>query len=668
LLNTRLYEVTFADGTVRDYTANKIAEAIFAKVDEEGNKYLLLDAIIDHRHDKTAVHKANMWITSYNGNKQLRRTTQGWNLCVQWKDGSTSWETLANLKSSHLIQTAEYAIQKNIDSEPAFRWWVPHVLNERKRAISVVKTRYLKRNQKFGNEIPRTVEEALLIDKETNTTYWADAIEKEMQNNLVAFQLLEPGEKAPPGYTFIKCHMNFEVKMDFTRKARFVTGGHMTDPPVIMTYSSVVSRDSVRIGFILAALNDLELVAADIGNAHLQENTKEKIYAIAGPEFGEFQGRTMIIVRALYGLKSSGAAWHEHFANTLYDMNFKPSYANPDVWMRAAVKPNGFKYYEYIFIYIDDLLILSHQTKAIVKVLKHIYRLKVDEVGAPKTYLGAQVKQVHLPQDRTVLQWELSPKQYIEKALKNVAGRLSEIGQKLHPRKYANIPMRNGYRPELDYSPLLSPKAANFYQQLIGMLRWTVELGRIDIHLAVTLLSSYMMSPREGHLIEVLQIFFYLKYNATRTKIDHFPVNWDEAAFPKHDWSTFYADAKEELPPNMPEVRGNPVKINCFADVDHAGNRITRQSHTGIIIFVNCATVIWYSKAQNTIEYLTFGAEFVATRIAIELIIALRYKLRMFGAPIEEATNLFVDNQSVVLNTATPTSVLKKKHNTIAYH
>jgi hypothetical protein len=244
LLNTRLYEVTFADGTVRDYTANKIAEAIYAEVDDEGNKHLLLDAIIDHRRDKAAVHKANMWVTSYNGNKQLRRTTQGSKLCVQWKDGSTSWETLANLKSLHPIQTAEYSIQKNIDSEPAFRWWVPHILNERKRVISMVKTRYLKRNQKFGIEIPRNVEEALLFNKETNTT-------------------------------FIKCHMNFEVKMYFTRKARFVAGGHMTDPPVIITYSSVVSRGSVRIGFLLAALNDLELVAADIGNAYLQANTKE---------------------------------------------------------------------------------------------------------------------------------------------------------------------------------------------------------------------------------------------------------------------------------------------------------------------------------------------------------------------------------------------------------
>jgi hypothetical protein len=207
------------------------------------------------------------------------------------------------------------------------------VLNEHRRVISAVKTRYLKRNQKFGIDIPRFVEEVLAIDKETNTTYWADAIENEMRNNRIAFHFLEPGEKAPPGYTFIKCHMNFELKMDFTRKACFVAGGHMADPPVIMTYSSVVSRDSVRIGFLLAALNDLELVAADIGNAYLQATTKEKIYAMAGPEFRELQGRTMIIVRALYGLKYSGAAWHEHFANTLYDMNFKPSYTDPDVWI-----------------------------------------------------------------------------------------------------------------------------------------------------------------------------------------------------------------------------------------------------------------------------------------------------------------------------------------------
>jgi hypothetical protein len=75
------------------------------------------------------------------------------------------------LKSSHPIQTAEYAVQTKIDSEPALRWWVPHILNEREKLISAVKTRYLKRYQKFGIDLPRTVEEALRIDKETNTTY-----------------------------------------------------------------------------------------------------------------------------------------------------------------------------------------------------------------------------------------------------------------------------------------------------------------------------------------------------------------------------------------------------------------------------------------------------------------------------------------------------------------
>ncbi len=279
-------------------------------------------------------------------------------------------------------------------------------------------------------------------------------------------------------------------------------------------------------------------------------------------------------------------------------------------------------------------MILSHQTSSIITALQSIYRLKDDDVGAPKSYLGVQVKQMHLPQDKAIIQWGLSPKQYIENALKNVETKLLEIGQKL-PRKYANIPIRSDYHPELDYSPLLSHDTANYYQQLIGMLRWIVELGRIDIYFSVTILSSYMMQPREGHLIEVLRIFSYLKYNINSTMIfDHLPVNWDEAQFPQYDWTNFYHDACDNIPPNMPEPQGHPVQINCFTDTDHAGNRITRRSHTGVLIFVNRAPIVWYSKSQNTIESSTFGSEFVATKIAIELVEALRYKLRMFGVPI----------------------------------
>ena len=101
---------------------------------------------------------------------------------------------------------------------------------------------------------------------------------------------------------------------------------------------------------------------------------------------------------------------------------------------------------------------------------------------------------------------------------------------------------------------------------------------------------------------------------------------------------------------------------------DHAGNRVTRRSHTGILIYLNCAPIIWYSKAQSTVETSTFGSEFIAMRICVEMLEAFRYKLRMFGIPIDGPSNVFGDNKSVITNATVPTSTLKNKHNSIAYH
>jgi hypothetical protein len=108
--------------------------------------------------------------------------------------------------------------------------------------------------------------------------------------------------------------------------------------------------------------------------------------------------------------------------------------------------------------------------------------------------------------------------------------------------------------------------------------------------------------------------------------------------------------------------------MNAFVDADHAGDRLTRRSHTGIIIFINKAPIIWFSKRQNTVETSTFGSEFVAMKICTEMIEGLRYKLRMFGIPIDGPTNVFCDNEAVVKNASVPESTLKKKHNAIAYH
>ena len=115
----------------------------------------------------------------------------------------------------------------------------------------------------------------------------------------------------------------------------------------------------------------------------------------------------------------------------------------------------------------------------------------------------------------------------------------------------------------------------------------------------------------------------------------------------------------------MPEARGNSVTLTCFVDAGHANNQKDRRSQTGILIF---APIHWYSKRQNTVETSTFGAEFCALKIAVEMIEALRYKLRMFGIPIDGSTNVYCDNEAVYKNTSIPESVLKKKHHSIAYH
>jgi hypothetical protein len=205
--------------------------------------------------------------------------------------------------------------------------------------------------------------------------------------------------------------------------------------------------------------------------------------------------------------------------------------------------------------------------------------------------------------------------------------------------------------------------------ELIGILRWAVELGRIDIMIDVSLLSSYTMQPRIRHLDQAFHIFGYLKRNRRSTIVfDEQRVDWDETSFPEHDWTDFYRGVQEAIPPNAPPPRGNPVQINCFVDADHAGNRITRRSQTGVLIFLNRAPILWYSKAQNTVETSTFGSEFTAMRIAVELIDSLRYKLRMFGIPLEGPPTTFCDNNAVVLNSTVPESTLKQKHNSIAYH
>ena len=245
---------------------------------------------------------------------------------------------------------------------------------------------------------------------------WQDAVCKEIQQ-IIDFKTFEAkgrNFKVPTDYTHIPVHLCFDVKFDLRRKARLVAGGNWTDPSSEDVYAGVVSLDSVRTAFFLGELNGLDVMAADISNAYLHGYTKEKVYTIAGPEFGpELEGQVLVCVRSIYGLRTSMARFREALSDKLRLIGFTSSKADPDLWIRDAGD-----HYEYIAVYSDDLLVFSKKPLVILRGLEALFPLK--GVGEPEFYLGGDVsKSKHGDQ----YQRSLAARTYI----KNVCDKIEKL-------------------------------------------------------------------------------------------------------------------------------------------------------------------------------------------------------------------------------------------------
>ena len=668
ILNSRVYDVMFPDGAVKEYAANMIAENMWAQVDDEGHQYMLLDEITDHRKDQSAVAKDEQYTVTKRGNQKLRQTTIGWDLCILWKDGTQQWIALKDLKESNPVEVAEYAKANGIDDEPAFKWWVPYTLRKRDRIIAAVNHRVKKITHKYGVRVPKTVEEAYVFDKANANTLWRDAIAKEMANVSIAFELMEVRESLAPGYKKTSCHMIFDVKLTGQLKARYVMDGHKTGEPDGSTYAGVVSRDSVRIAFTYAALNGVDVMAADIRNAYLQAPSTEKYYITCGLEFGlENVGKRAMIVRALYGGKASGRDFRNSLRSCMSHIGFESCKADPDVWMRPATKSDGTQIYEYVLLYTDDALVVSEFGEKILREeLGKYFELKEESIGPPDIYLGGKVSKVTL--ENGVKAYSFSCSKYVQAAVNNVTDHLEKIGLKLPSR--TKTPLSSNYRPEIDVSPELNATDATYYQSLIGVLRWMVELGRIDICCEVSMMSSHLALPREGHLQQLYHMFGYLsKCHNSEMVFDPSEPDVDRNQFPRKDWeATEFGEIEEILPPGAPPARGFGFTMRAFVDADHAGDLITRRSRTGFVVYLNNAPIYWLSKKQNSVETSSFGSEFMAMKHCLEYLRGLQYKLRMMGIPCVGNAYVYGDNQSVLYNGSLPESTLKKKSNSIAYH
>eukprot|EP00978_Attheya_sp_CCMP212_P004832 scaffold10628_cov48-Attheya_sp.AAC.3 len=177
--------------------------------------------------------------------------------------------------------------------------------------------------------------------------------------------------------------------------------------------------------------------------------------------------------------------------------------------------------------------------------------------------------------------------------------------------------MMSNFMPELDGTPELNEKDLTFYQELIGILRWATEIGRVDILLEVSLLSQYIACAQEGHLeqAQALQIMAYLK---KKTKLTLYmdpclpTIDYSQFRMKPEDFTEHYQDAEEEIMHRMPKAaRGRSVTTTAFVDASHDANRKTRKSHTGFLIFLNRAPVIFYRKQQQTVDASTFSSEFI---------------------------------------------------------
>jgi hypothetical protein len=158
---------------------------------------------------------------------------------------------------------------------------------------------------------------------------------------------------------------------------------------------------------------------------------------VAGPEFGPEEGKSFLVVKALYGLKLASFSFQSYMAEILASMGFQSSMADPDVWLRAAIKSVGEQYYEYVMMYVDDILALSNNARAILEEIQDTFKFKKDKIEAPEYYLGAQLQKKPL---NGLQCWTISSQGYVKAAVKNVEETVKRKVRKL-PTSNIDTPM-----------------------------------------------------------------------------------------------------------------------------------------------------------------------------------------------------------------------------------
>ena len=590
-----------------------------------------------------------------------------YNVMVEWESGEVTYEPLTLISKDDPITCAVYAKKHDLLDTTGWKHLKRYAKTSKRliRAVKQSRIRQVRASVRYqhGFQVPKDYNDAMRLDKENGNTHWQDAMDLEL-TQIHEYKVFKDTGKAkfhngkvvtPDGFQKIRVHFAYAVKHDGRFKARLVADGHLTKEPVESIYSGVVSLRSLRMVVFLSQLNNLEIWGADVGNAYLEAYTDEKLCIMAGPELKELQGHLLIMVKALYGTRSGGARWHDRLFDILQEMKFKPSKADPDVWMRP--EPGG-TCYEYIAVYVDDLAIAAKDSQAFCNELKKKYNLKLKGVGPLDYHLGCTYKK---DPDGTLA---ADPRRYVNKILESFERMFKEKPRKSRP------PLEGGDHPELDTSELCDEHQTKQFQTLIGQLQWLISLGRFDIAVHVMSLSRFRAQPRKGHLDRAKRIIGYLLFlpdGAIRFRTGE--PDFSSLKDQEYDWTrTVYSGACEQIPHDIPKHLGKHVQTTHYVDANLHHDLATGKAVTAALHFLNQTPIDAYTKRQSTVETATYGSEFVAARTAVDQIIDIRTTLIYLGVPIRDKSYMFGDNKSVVTSSTIPNSTISKRHHLASYH
>ena len=487
-----------------------------------------------------------------------------YNVMVEWEPGEVTYEPLTLISKKDPINCAVYA--KKRDLLDTTGWNHP----KRHAKISKRPIRAVKQSRIHQVRASARYQHGFHLDKENSNTHWQA-------------QFHDGKAVTPDGFQKIRVHFVYAVKHAGKFKARPVADGHLTKEPV-------VSLRSLRMVVFLSQLNDFEIWGADVGNAYLEAYTDQNLCIIVGPEFKELQVHLLIMIKTLHGTRSGGARWHDRLSDIFQELKFKPSKADPDVWMRP--EPGG-TCYEYIAVYVDDLAIAAKDPQTFCNELKKRSNLKLKGVGSLEYHLGCTYKK---DPDGTLA---ADPRRYVNKILESYESMFKEKPRKSRP------PLEEGDHPELHTPELCDEHQTNQLQTLVGQLQWLISPGHVDIAVHVMSLPRFRAQPRKGHLDRTKRIVGYLLFlpdGAIRFRTgepDFSSLNDQE-----YDWTrSVYSGACEQIPHDIPKPLGEHGQTTHYVDANLHHDHATGKAVTAVLHFLNQTPIDAYSKRHHLVSY-----------------------------------------------------------------